>query len=357
MSELPAAAAELEITEAWTADAPTGGRVLDVAYADIDGRAAAVAVTADALLAWDLDSAEPILRAAVPEPGPRRQATELCRVAVTDGADGPVAVTGDDAGGLQAWDLRSGERLRGRFGEYGRLRELAARQGAGAGRVLVARGAGASSSVYANPVGDGLVELWGVGLEPRVKSLPHGGFSVAVAVGEHDGRALAVVSAEYSMRPLIDSSDAEGKAYLWDLETGGQVGEVLLPVREGDLIGSVAVGAVDGRTLVVGVSNGLSVWEIGRPGSRPHSTVRPPGRIDALAWTGGPDRPLLLAGGGGPRMQDRSRLQVWDARDWRLLGEARPGWGTLNRLAAAPDARVIVPWNQAVRVLRYRVAD
>lgn len=352
MSELPASAAELEITEAWTADAPTGGRVLDVAYADVDGRAVAVAVTADALLAWDLDSAEPILRAAVPEPGPRRQAVELRRVTVTDGADGPVAVTGDDGGGLQVWDLRSGEPIGKPFGEYGRLKELTARQGAGAGRVLVARGAGPTSTVYSNPVADGLVELWGIGPEPQVKSLPHGGFTVAIAVGEYGGRALAVTSAEYSTRPLIDSSDAEGKAYLWDLETGEQVGEVLLPAREGDLVGSVAVGGVDGRTLVAGVSGGLSVWEIGQPRPR---TVRPPGRIDALAWTGGPDRPLLLAGGGGPRMEDRSRLQVWDPRDWRLLGEARPGWGALNRLAAAPDARVIVPWSRAVRVLRYHV--
>jgi hypothetical protein len=349
---------DVDFSEVWTAEASPTASVRDVAYARIDARPAAVAVTGTSLTVWDLESGQRL--ASVDDAD---QGDDLACVVVTDigGPDGgqPVAVTGDTAGRLQTWDLRSGERIGKPVSGSGGMQALAARQGAGAGLALVARGPGATSTVYSVPVADESVEVWDVAAAQQVRRLGHGGYTDSIAIGEHDGRALAVASATFSARPLIDSSDAQSLAFVWDPATGERIGGPLEPEQADALIGSVAVGAVDGRTIVVGQSgDGLCVWRAGESGQvsgqvRPEQSIPIPGRVGFVAWAGTARRPLVLVGGGGLRPDTHCWLRVWDPRDWRLLGHAEPGYGVLTRCAAAPDGRVILPWGRSVKVLRY----
>jgi hypothetical protein len=366
MPEQPDSPDGLEFTEAWTAEV-SSEYVRDVAFARIDARPVAVAVAGTELTVWDLESGErltpaPGLEAGAgagadqgPDTGPGApgQAAHLSHVAVTDIAGSPVAVTVDAAGGLQAWDLRSGARQGPTAAGFGgRVQDLAAASGTGAGLALVARGAGSTSSLYAVPVADGAVEVRDVATGKQVRRLQHNGYTAAVAVGEHDGRALAVASANYSASPLIDSSDTESSAFVWDVETGERVGEILEPEQVEDLIGSVAVGSVEGRMVVVGASgDGLRVWYDGAP--RPQAHIPISGIIGCVVWAGSPDRPLVLVGGGALRPGGRCWLEAWDPRDWRLLGRIEPGSGRLTRCVPAPGGRVILPWVRSVKVLRY----
>jgi WD40 repeat protein len=372
MAERSAAAADgSDFSEAWTsADVLQDASVRDVACARLDAGPAAVAVAGGTVAVWDLESG----RRLSPSPDPDRRAdpgdaapartpvgedtsADLVRVAVTDSAGIPVAVTGDAAGRIQVWDLRRGGVPLGEpLTELGdRVQAVAAAaRGAGRGLALVARGAGATSTVYSVPVADQGLEVWDLAARERVRRLHHGGYTVSAALGESAGRALAVASASFSDSPLIDPADAQSRIFLWDLGSGEPVGGPLEPAHKGEPIGSVAVGAVDGRTVVVGESGGgVSVWDPGE--ARPTARVLDRGGAEFVLWGGTGERPLVFAGGGGaPGPDRRSWLRVWDPRDWRLLGESEPGYGVLARFAAAPDGgRVILPWAKAVRVLRF----
>ena len=356
MSQPPSDAADsdaavdgADFVEAWTAEASQNSYVNDVAYAEIDAHPVAVAVADGTVTVWDLESGELLSRS--PDANP-----SLVCVAVTQSGGSPVAVTGDKDGRIQVRDLL---RDAAPLGEpltmlYGRVHAVAATRGLGRGLALIARGAGATSTVYSVPVADQTVEVWDIAARKRLRGLSHGGYTDSVALGESGGRAVAVASASFSASPLIDPSDQESRVFLWDLETGELIGEPLEPVREGDPIGSVAVGDVAGRTIVVGECSGrLHVWERGevRPGAR----IPDSDRVAFVAWGGTADRPLVLAGGGGdPRRPDRrSWLRIWDPQDWRLLARTEPGFGSLQRFAPAPDGRVILPWSKSVKVLRY----
>lgn len=358
-------------TEAWTAETSQTSPVHDVAYAEIGSRPVAVAVAGRTLSVWDLESGRRLSRSPGPGTKPEGEAdagagadagahtaadvgADLVRVAVTESAGIPVAVTGDAAGRIQLWDLRRGGEPLGQpltvLG--GRAQAVAAMRGAGIGLVLLARGAWGTSSVYSVPVADQMIEVWDVAARQRVRGLHHDGYTGSVALGECAGRALAVASVSFSASPLIDASDSESRIFLWDLATGERIGEPLEPAREDELTGSVAVGGVAGRTVVVGESGGgLWVWERGE--ARPSRRISDRGGVQFVTWGGTVDRPVVWAGGGDARRPDgRSRLRVWDARDWRLLGEAEPGRGVLSRFAVAPDGRVILPWGRSVKVLR-----
>lgn len=371
MPEPCAAADGADFVEAWTVEASQDSYVCDVAYAEIDGLPVVVAGVGNTVTVWDLESGARLSGSPGPEPEPEPEpelepepgaasassSADLACVAVTQSAGKPVAVTGDIDGRIRTWELLPcgaaplGEPL---TVLGGRVHALAATRGAGCGLVLIARGAGETSTVYSVPVADQTVEVWDIATRMRLRVLHHGGYTGSVALGEGDGRAVAVASASFSASPLVDASDLESRIFLWDLETGDRIGEPLEPAHEGESIGSVAVGSVAGRTIVVGASDGrLHVWERGEV--RPSAQISDAGGVEFVAWGGTGDRPLVLAGGGGdPRRPDRrSRLRVWDPRDWRLLGEIEPGFGVLRRFASAPDGRVILPWAGSVKVLRY----
>ena len=338
----------MDFVETWTAEASQTSYVNDVAYAEIDAHPAVVAVADGTVTVWDLESGEPLTRS------PDAHADLVC-VAVTQSAGKPVAVTGDMDGRIQVWDLIRGAAPHGDPLTMldGRVHAVAATPGLGRGLALIARGAGATSTVYSVPVADQTVEVWDLAARKRLRALNHGGYTDSVALGESGARAVAVASASFSASPLIDPSDQESRVFLWDLETGDLIGEPLEPAREGDPIDSVAVGDVAGRTIVVGVCSGrLHVWERGE--LRPGAWIPDSDRTAFVAWGGTADRPLVLASGGGdPRRPDRrSWLGIWDPQDWRLLARTEPGFGSLQRFAPAPGGRVILPWGRSVKVLR-----
>jgi WD40 repeat protein len=350
------AAGSLGFTEVWSAKAAEDTYVRDAAYAEIDSRPVAVAAVGAGIAVWDLASGARLTPApgANVEAGPGTPAT-VVHVAATDVSGDPVAVTGDTVGRVQAWDLRSGDRLGEPLARFDRrVHTVAAARGAWTGLVLAAMGAGTTSTVYSVPAADEAVHVWDLATK-QVRALRHGGYTDSAAVGEHDGRALAVASAMFAHNPLIDTYDARYRAFVWDAATGDQVGGPLEPEQEYDLLGPVAVGSVAGRAVVVGVSSrGLCVWELGT--ARPTALIEHTGTIEFLAWGGSEDRPLLLAGGGDLRPDGRGWLRVWDPRDWRLLGETELGFGLVTRLAPAPDGQVIVPWGTSIKVLRYAEA-
>lgn len=381
MPTQPAAADAPDFTEVWTAAASPSQNayVQDVAYAQIDGRPVALAVAGTTLAAWDLASGER-LAAAPPsgptstsnvQPHPSPTPTNLIHIAATSSAGTPIALTGDAGGHVQVWDLRSGERLGAPLTELGsRVQALAAMPqpetaaGAvpgpgpglalapGANLALIARAPGATSTVYSVPVADQGVEVWDIAARNRVRSLHHGGYTDSIAVGEHDGRALAVASATFSNSPLIDTSDAESRIFVWDLATGERLGEPLHPAQEDQLIGSVAVGSVAGHAVVVAESGGsLYAWERNEP--RPTVHIPTPGTVKFVTWTTVAGRPVVLASGGNPRPDGRSWLAAWDPQTWHPLAQAEPGYGVLARFAPAPDGRVILPWAKSVKVLHY----
>jgi hypothetical protein len=194
-----------------------------------------------------------------------------------------------------------------------------------------------------------------------VRQLHHGGYTEAVAVGEHGGRAVAVASVTFASSPLIDASDSESRVFAWDLETGDPLAVPLAPARDDDLVGAVAVGSVGGRAIVVGAAGGgLYVWDAPESHegadageARPSRQIPCPGSIGSLVWGRVGDRPVLLAGGGDIRPGGLAWLRIWDPRDWRLIAEGGAGYGVLSGCAPTPDGRVILPWGRSVRVLRY----
>lgn len=353
MHERPTAVAGPDFAELWTAEVSQNAYVRDVAYAEIDARPVAVAVTATTLAVWDLDSGERLTRPPNQDLDSEVAGADLARVAVTHIGGTPVAVTSDTRNRIEAWDLRSGGRIGQPLTESGnRVHSLAATRGIGAGLAFVARGAGATSTVYSVPVPDEAVEVWDLTARKLIRRLQHGGYTDSIALGAHEGRALAVGSATFSVSPLIDASDAESRVHLWDVETGDRVGKPFETDREGDLIGSVAVGSVEGRMVVVAESGGdLCAWDWG--GGRPTERIHNRGSVAFVAWGGSAERPLVLASGGDLRAKGHSWLRVWDPQDWRLLGGIQPGYGVLSKFAAAPDGRVILPWAESVKVVRY----
>lgn len=347
----------MAFAESWTAQAvdasAPAAAVRAVAYARIDSRPAAVAAGETTVGRWDLESGRPLAGPRDPEPdGPPPLEAHLLHLAVTDCAGAPVAVTGDVGGNVQAWDLRTGRKLGKPLITFGsRVQAVAAAPEAAPGLVLIAQGAGATSSVYANPAPDGGVRVWDVAARRSVRTLNHGGYTDSIALGRHAGRVVAAAAVTWASRPLIDPMDAESRVFAWDVERGDLLGEPLEPEKY-DYIDAVAIGSVAGRAVVVGVtSGGLRVWDAA--GGRTIGRVPCAGRIQSVVWGRFGARPVVLAAGGDPRPGGRDWLRVWDPADWRLIGETSTGQGVLSGCAPTPDGRVVLPWGKSVKILRY----
>jgi WD40 repeat protein len=352
-AESPASA----FAESWTAEAvdsaaPTAV-VRAVAYARIDSHPAAVTAGETTLAAWDLGSGRPLARSQDPDSGAAVPLeAHLLHVAATDCGGIPVAVTGDVGGRVQAWDLRTGEKLGKPLVTFAsRVHALTASWDAAPGLVLLTEGAGATANVYSTPVPDGGVQVWDVAGRRSLRVLDHGGYTDSIALGRHAGRAVAAAAVTYSNRPLVDPMDSESRVIAWDVESGEQLGEMLEPEKY-DYIDSVAIGSIGDRAVVVGVtSGGLRVWDAAAGRAVGH--VPCPGKIQAVAWGRFGERPVVAAAGGDLRPTGRNWLRMWDPADWRLIGETSTGYGVLSGLAPTPDGQVVIPWGKSVKVLRY----
>ncbi|MFE9580012.1 WD40 repeat domain-containing protein [Nocardia sp. NPDC006044] len=332
--------------EAWrtaVVDEPNAW-VRAVAWAEVAGRPAAIAVAGPTLAAWDLESGAPLIRSSIP--GEQADST-LLNLTIGRLDRTPIAVTADVAGRVRAWDLAGGEPLGKPIAElYGRAAALvAARE-----LLLIGRGAGATSSVYEVPASSGSVEVWDITAGQSIHSLWHGGYTDSLAVVEHGDRTVAVVGSTYAARPLLDPDDAESQLTTWDIRTGATLGEPIL-LTGNSVAEPMAAGVLDGRAVaVVAGGEGLCLWDLAE--RRQRTTVACPGRIEAIVWGELASGPVVLAGGGDVRADGRNWLRLWDPRDWRLIAEASTGTGGISSCAIAPDGSVIVPWGDRVQLLR-----
>ncbi|WP_433663168.1 hypothetical protein ACQPW1_14135 [Nocardia sp. CA-128927] len=336
-------AAFAEVWRTAVADEPNEW-VRAVAYAEIAARPAAIAVAGPTLAAWDLASGAPLIRSSMP--GGQENSTLLnLTIGRLDGT--PIAVTGDIAGRVQAWDLTNGEPLGKPVAElYGRAAALVA-----AGELLlIGRGAGATSSVYEVPVSSGSVEVWDIATRQSIHSLWHGGFTDSIAVVEHGDRTVAVAGSTYAARPLLDPDDSESQLTTWDIRTGESLDEPI--VLTGNSVAEpMAAGVLDGRAVAVVVGGGgLRLWDLAE--RRERSTIPCRGRIEAITWAQTATGPMVLVGGGEVQATGRNWLRMWDPRDWRLIAETSTGSGSISSCAVAPDGSVIVPWGDRVQLLR-----
>ncbi|MFI7004420.1 hypothetical protein [Nocardia sp. NPDC050175] len=315
-----------------------------VAWAEIAGRPAAIAVAGTTLAAWDLTSGTQLIRSSVPV---AQANSTLVQLTVGRLAGKPVAVTGDVAGRIQAWDLTTGEPFGKPVAElYGRAAALVAADDL----VLIGRGAGATSSVYEVPVSSGSVEVWDIANGQSVHSLWHGGFTDSIAVVDHGDRPVAVVGSTYAARPLLDPDDSESQLTTWDIQTGASLGEPIL-LTGNSVAEPLAAGVLDGRAVAVAVGGaGLDLWDLAERQVR--TTAACPGRIEAIVWRQTAAGPIVLAGGGDVQAAGRNWLRMWDPRDWRLIGETSTGTGSISSCAPAPDGSVIVAWGDRVQLLR-----
>ena len=108
----------------------------------------------------------------------------------------------------------------------------------------------------------------------------------------------------------IVSGDADGSVRLWDVETGGEVGELKGHVGP---VHAVAVTS-DGRYVVSGGNDGrVRVWDL--HSGRQHRTIevhwalRIPLRVRALAVT--PDGQQIVG------VSDWGLLHVWGVEEWK----------------------------------------
>ncbi|MFC9436034.1 WD40 repeat domain-containing protein [Nocardia sp. NPDC057030] len=315
-----------------------------VAWAEVAGRPAAIAVAGPTLAAWDLESGAPLIRSSIP--GEQENSTLVnLTIGRLDGA--PIAVTADIAGRVHAWDLTGGEPLAKPVTElYGRAAALVA-----AGELLlIGRGAGATSSVYEVPASSGSVEVCDIATGQSIHSLWHGGYTDSVAVIDHGGHTVAVVGSTYAARPLLDPDDSESQLTTWDIRTGAGLGEPIL-LSGNSVAAPMAAAVLDGRGVAVLVGGeGLFVWDLAE--RRARTTVACPGRIEAIVWGQTTSGPVVLAGGGDVRAVGRNWLRMWDPRDWRLIAETSTGTGSISSCAVTPDGDVIVPWGDRVQLLR-----
>ncbi|MFG1794954.1 WD40 repeat domain-containing protein [Nocardia sp. NPDC049149] len=325
----------------------TGVPVRAVAHAEVDGRSTAVAIAGGRLRVWDLESGEQLVRSGVPDP---QRDSSFATLTIGRLDRNPIAVTADDAGTVQAWDLRSGKPLGEPVAElHGSVRALAA-----AGELLlVGRGAGATSSVYNVPTVDGSVEVWDIAARQSLRSLRHGGYTESIVVGDYDGHAVAVTGSTYAAQPLLDPDDTESELAAWDVRAGAGLGPASrLPHGVAAAPMAAGVLASDPVAVVAG-GRSLRLWNLAE--GREVSTITCPGLTTAMVWGQTAGGPVVLAGGGDIRPDGRNWIRLWDPRDWRLIAETSTGFGRISSCAIASDGGVIVPWGDQIQLLRVKV--
>ena len=147
---------------------------------------------------------------------------------------------------------------------------------------------------------------WQSAATHRVISGHHGGVG-SVAVGELDGR------------PVIVSGGSDATVRVWELASGQPVGEPLWGHDGG--VGSVAVGELDGRPVIVsgGFDATVRVWDLasGQPVGEPlrghddYVTSVAVGELDG--------RPVIVSGGWD------ATVRVWDLASGQPVGEPLRG--------------------------------
>ncbi|MEU1728201.1 hypothetical protein [Nonomuraea sp. NPDC005692] len=278
-------------------DDPVGA----MAVGELEGRPVAVSAGSGyddtTLRVWDLTTGDPVGEPIVAHP------EGVVTLALGEVAGRPVAVIGGHDDAVRVWDLTTRELV----GEPMRLSN-----GHRVDAVAVGEVNGRAVVVAAGDWGDATqklpVRVWDLATHEPVGEplVGHSGLVLTVALGEVNGRAVAV------------TGSVDGTTRIWDLATRRQMGD---PIVSGTGVGEVALGRVDGRQVVVS-SDGknMRVWDL---------TTRqligvpiPTGltygvRTVAVGEVNG--RPVVLAGGGYDE-DGGGAVRIWDLGTHEPLG-------------------------------------
>lgn len=136
----------------------------------------------------------------------------------------------------------------------------------------------------------------------------------------------------------LASADEGGSLRIWDVYSGRELKCLEPPLRDGKGAAQSIAFSPDGRRVAVGCrSGGLRIWDVdsGEQVILPHKLFG--NAVTCVAFS--PDGRLLAAGQQHGSVHDGS-IQVWDARDFRKLGNARVDAQILC-VTFSPDSRRI----------------
>ncbi|MFI7466835.1 WD40 repeat domain-containing protein [Nonomuraea sp. NPDC049646] len=275
--------------------------VVAMAVGELEGRPVAVSAGSGyddtALRVWDLTTGDPVGEPIVAHP------VGVLTLALGEVDGRPVAVIGGYDDAVRVLDLTTRELV----GEPMRLSKSDRVDAVAVGEVN-----GRAVVVVAGDWGDAAtrklpVRVWDLATHEPVGEplVGHTGLVLSVALGEVNGRAVAV------------TGSVDGTTRIWDLVTRKQMGD---PIVSATGVGNVALGQVDGRQVVVSTDDeNISVWDLAtrRLIGAPIPTGLTYGvRTVVIEEVDG--RSVILAGGGDG--DDGGAVQVWDLGTHEPLG-------------------------------------
>jgi WD40 repeat protein len=288
----------------------TGPPVTAVAVGEVDG--APIAISGDkagVMRVWDLRTG------AARGKSLRLPAGPVGTVALVKMDGDPVAVTNDGYGTVRAWDLRTGA---------ARGKPLRDRH---TGRVSVmAVGEVDDVPVVITGGYDSAVRVWDLRTRAARGGLPTG----------DSGRVSVMALGEVGDAPVAVTYGSDGTVRVWDLRTGAARGKPLRGHTGG--VSAMAVGeAGDIPVIITGGDDGMvRVWNLrtATTNDNPHHEVS--GRGDAMAVGKVDGTPVAVTGGRG------GTVRMWDLRTGATYGEPLQvtTGGISNQLYAVAIAEV-----------------
>jgi hypothetical protein len=338
---------------------PVDGQASAVAGGVLDGRDVVVAAGPGGIAVWDAAGGERLTSSQAAAGGDEPP----MHLAVVGSVSDPVAVTGDSAGSVRVWDLRTG------LPQPGPLHTLSSRvvglsAAAVDDRVLALVTMGRKAYSIWDFGFDGGAEVWDVRERRHLRTLRHHDTTTAVALAGFGGRFCAAVAgyerdpeappAHYPEDAQLD--DTFGSLAVFDALTGEPLGPVTGLGRNWHAT-ALALGDVAGRLRAFAASDDhheLQVVHVaaGQVLDRPSW----PERMRRVVMGGPPNRPLVLVSG---RRHERDpqrvpqgspRVLLWDPQPGETRVEAPLWWGP-GQLGLTRAGQVIQPWHGEVRLL------
>jgi WD40 repeat protein/serine/threonine protein kinase len=295
-----------------------------------DGSRLVTLGTDQTLRAWDVGRRTPLSRALADEP------SQLRALAVSD--DGSHAVTGDDAGGIRLWNLRTGastlladgratvnsvaitgdgSRIAG--GDDDGVIRLWRRDGTAVGRAVDLEGKvttlafGPDDDWLVSGGSDETVRFWTMDGRPDGEPLPHLGGVARIAVSR-DGKLLA-------------SAGVNGTVRVW--ETGTRRSRADVAAADGTTVWGVAFDPDGSRLATASDDERVVIWDVGSRRKLEELTGHVGGATDVRFSPDG--RTLLTATRAGP-------LRLWDVATGQGLGDLPGHTDAVWTVAWLPDA-------------------
>ncbi|WP_435009326.1 hypothetical protein P12x_000578 [Tundrisphaera lichenicola] len=163
-----------------------------------------------------------------------------------------------------------------------------------------------------------------VALKERATFTGHPALAYCVAVSP-DGRKVVSGSA-----PNFSSGDAQAGAetlIVWDLADGGKTRGVI-PIKQS--VWSLAI-TPDGKSIIVPVDNGLSVFDL-KTGRRTSALPGPP-QTNAMSVAVSPDGKIAAGG------FNSKQILLWNLKTGKVLRTLRGHTGVILRMAFSPDGQ------------------